>query len=136
MKIPLLLLALLTLAMPLQAGEEKHPIDRAMDAAMEKDPSTAGMVQAISKANKQWDKEMNALYQDLKKTMAAEEWAALVTAQKAWLVYRDAQTKSLVETYGRMEGTMWIPVSASAVMGLTKDRALFLQSLKDTVSER
>jgi hypothetical protein len=60
----ILLLALLTLAMPLQAGEEKHPIDRAMDAAMEKDPSTAGMVQAISKANKQWDKEMNALYLD------------------------------------------------------------------------
>jgi uncharacterized protein YecT (DUF1311 family) len=107
-----------------------------MDAAMEKDPSTAGMVQAISKANKQWDKEMNSLYQDLKKTMATEEWAALVTAQKAWLVYRDAQTKSLVETYGRMEGTMWIPMSASAVMGLTKDRALFLQSLKDTISER
>ena len=42
----------------------------------------------------------------------------------------------LVETYGRMEGTMWIPMSASAVMGLTKDRALFLQSLKDTISER
>jgi uncharacterized protein YecT (DUF1311 family) len=137
MKTPLLLITLLALAMPLRADDEKkHPIDQAMDAAMERDSSTAGMVQAVSKANKDWDKEMNNLYQDLKKTMKPEEWAALVAAQKAWIVYRDAQTKSIVETYGHMEGTMWIPMSASAVMELTKDRALFLQSLKETISER
>lgn len=131
-----ILLAFLALALPLRAGEEKHPIDRAMDAAMDKDPSTAGMVQAVAQANKQWDRKMNAIYQDLNKAMVPEEWAALVIAQKAWVVYRDAQTKSLVETYGRMEGTMWIPASASAVMDLTRERALFLQSLKDTLSER
>jgi len=137
MKPPLLLIVFLALAMPLRAGDEKkHPIDQAMDAAMERDPSTAGMVQAISNANKKWDKEMNALYQDLKKAMKPDEWAALVAAQKAWIAYRDAQTKSIAETYGHMEGTMWVPVSASSVMGLTKDRALFLQSLKETISER
>lgn len=136
MKTGLLPAVLLFLLMPLHAGEEKHPIDREMEAAMDKDPSTAGMVTAISKANKQWDREMNALYQDLKKTMEPEEWQTLVAAQKAWIVYRDAQTKSLVETYGRMEGTMWIPMSASAVMNLTKERAQFLKSLKETISER
>ena len=137
MKTNLLLIALLALAMPLRADDEKkHPIDQAMDAAMERDSSTAGMVNAVSKANKDWDKEMNALYQDLKKTMKPEEWAALVTAQKAWIVYRDAQTKSIVETYGHMEGTMYIPMSASEVMEITKDRALFLKSLKEMISER
>jgi len=137
MKPALLLFTLLALAMPLRADDEKkHPIDQALDAAMERDSSTAGMVQAVSKANKDWDKEMNVLYQDLKKTMKPEEWAALVAAQKAWIVYRDAQTKSIVETYGHMEGTMWIPMSASAVMELTKDRALFLKSLQETISER
>lgn len=136
MKIPLLLLCLLTVAMPLQAEEYKHPIDQAMDNAIEKDSSTAGMVQAASNANKQWDKEMNSLYQDLKKSMKPEEWTALVTAQKAWIVFRDAQIKSLVDTYGRMDGTMYIPMSASAVMEITRQRALFLQSLKDTLDER
>ncbi len=137
MKTALLLIALLALAMPLRADDEKkHPIDQAMDAAIERDSSTAGMVQAISKANKDWDKEMNDLYQDLKKTMKPEEWAALVAAQKAWIVYRDAQTKSIVETYGHMEGTMYIPMSASAVMEITKDRALILKSLKELISER
>lgn len=136
MNVALLAFALFSALLPLSAGEEKHPIDRAMEAAMDKDPSTAGMVMAISKANKQWDREMNVLYQDLKKVMEPEEWEALVGAQKAWLVFRDAQTKSLVDTYGRMEGTMWIPASASAVMDLTKERALFLKSLKETISER
>ena len=61
MKTNLLLIALLALAMPLRADDEKkHPIDQAMDAAMERDSSTAGMVNAVSKANKDWDKEMNA----------------------------------------------------------------------------
>lgn len=136
MKTALVLLALFLLAMPLHADEEKHPIDQSMEAAIDKDSSTAGMVQAISKANKQWDAEMNDLYQDLKKSMKPEEWSALVTAQKAWIVYRDAQTKSIVETYGQMQGTVYIPMSASAVMELTKDRALFLKSLKEMISER
>ena len=132
-----LILALLALSMPLRADDEKkHPIDQAMEAAMERDSSTAGMVRAVSKANKDWDKEMNDLYQDLKRKMKPEEWAALVAAQKAWIAYRDAQTKSIVETYGHIDGTMYIPMSASAVMELTKDRALFLKSFKELISER
>ena len=129
-------LTLLLAGIPLQAGEEKNPIDERMEAAMEKDPSTAGMVRAVSKADKDWDKEMNDLYQDLKKSMKPDEWADLVAAQKAWIAYRDAQTKSIVETYGHMDGTMYIPMSASDVMELTKDRALFLKSLKELISER
>ena len=65
-----------------------------------------------------------------------DEVATALETERAWIVYRDAQTKSIVETYGHMEGTMWIPMSASAVMELTKDRALLLQSLKETISER
>ncbi len=130
------ILALVVLAMPLHADEEKHPIDQAMEAAIDKDSSTAGMVQAVSKANKQWDREMNSIYQDLKKKMESEEWASLVTAQKAWIVFRDAQIKSIEETYGRMDGTMYIPMSASAVMELTKERALFLKSFRDVISNR
>jgi uncharacterized protein YecT (DUF1311 family) len=67
-------------------GEEKakqDPIDRAMEAAMDKDPSTAGMIQAISAANVQWDKRMNSSYNSLKKRMDPEEWKSLVSAQKA-----------------------------------------------------
>jgi len=116
--------------------KKPDPIDVAMDQAMDKDPSTAGMVRAYSDANTKWDRKMNSLYKELKEKMKPEEWTALVTAQKAWLAYRDAQRKSLLATYGQMEGTMWIPVSALREMDLTKDRALFLEALLSDVSER
>ena len=136
MKTCLFISILVACSLSLRADEEKSPIDLEMEAAIEKDSSTAGMVQAASMANKQWDAEMNSCYQKLKKTMKPDEWEALVTAQRAWLAYRDAQIKSLVAIYDHMEGTMWIPVSASSVMEITKHRALFLKDLGETISER
>ena len=80
--------------------------------------------------SKKADAALNAVYRKLEKT------PELVAAQRLWIAYRDAQTKSIVETYGHMDGTMYIPMSASEVMELTKDRALFLKSLKELISER
>jgi uncharacterized protein YecT (DUF1311 family) len=119
-----------------QNTAKKDPIDRAMEAAMEKDPSTAGMVRAISDATVQWDKKMNSIYKSLRKNMEADEWSSLVLAQKAWINYRDLQITSIESTYSKMEGTMWVPVSASRVMEITKERALFLESLLENISER
>jgi uncharacterized protein YecT (DUF1311 family) len=115
---------------------KKDAIDRAMEAAMERDPSTAGMVRAISDANVQWDKKMNSIYKSLMKKMESDEWKSLVSAQKAWINYRDLQTKSIESIYSKMDGTMWIPVSTSRVMEITRERALFLESLLENISER
>jgi uncharacterized protein YecT (DUF1311 family) len=103
---------------------------------MEKDPSTAGMIQAISDADVQWDKRMNSIYNSLRKAMEPDEWKSLVSAQKAWINYRELQMASIEPTYSRMDGTMWRPVSASRVMEITKERALFLEALLENVSER
>lgn len=130
-----LLLAALSLS-PLQAEDEVDPTDKAMEEAIDKDSSTAGMVRAISDANAQWDKRMNAAYKKLKTSMQSNEWEALVAAQKAWLVFRDAQRKSILAMYGNMDGTMWIPVSAQREMDLTKERARYLESLVSDISER
>jgi uncharacterized protein YecT (DUF1311 family) len=119
-----------------QDTTKKDAIDRAMEAEMEKDPSTAGMVRAISNANVQWDKKMNSIYRSLKKKMAPDEWKSLVAAQQAWINYRDLQTMSIESTYSKMEGTMWVPVSVSRVMEITKARTLFLESLLENISER
>ena len=119
-----------------QEGYIKNPIDRTMEAAMEKDPSTAGMIQAISDADVQWDKRMNSIYNSLRKAMEPDEWKSLVSAQKAWVNYRDLQMASIEATFSRMDGTMWRPVSASRVMEITKERALFLEALLENVSER
>ena len=95
------LLVLLLLSPVCLLGEDKakqDPIDRAMEVAMEKDPSTAGMIEAIADANVRWDKRMNATYNSLRKRMVADEWKFLVSAQKAWLNYRDLQTASIEDT--------------------------------------
>ena len=133
------LLALFLFSTACLFGEDaakQDPIDRAMEAAMEKDPSTAGMIQAISDAGVQLDKRMNSIYNSLRKTMEPDEWKSLVSAQKAWVNYRDLQIASIEATYSRMEGTMWRPVSASRVMEITKERALFLEALLENISER
>jgi uncharacterized protein YecT (DUF1311 family) len=132
-------LALLFFSTACLSGEDKvkqDPIDRAMEAAMEKDPSTAGMIQAVSDAEVQWDKRMNSNYNSLRKAMEPDEWKSLVSAQKAWINYRDLQIASIEATYSKMEGSMWRPVSASRVMEITKERALFLEALLDNISER
>jgi uncharacterized protein YecT (DUF1311 family) len=117
-------------------ASRKDPIDDHMRSAINRDPSTAGMVRAYSDANVQWDKRMNSAYRSLKKQMNPDEWQSLVAAQKAWVAYRDAQVKSLELTYSRMDGSMWVPVSAASVLTITRDRALFLESLVETLSER
>ena len=132
-------LALLLFSAGCLFGEDKakqDPIDRAMEVAMDRDPSTAGMIEAIADATVRWDKRMNSTYNSLRKRMEPDEWKSLVSAQKAWLNYRDLQTVSIEDTYSRMDGTMWRPVSASRVMEITKERALFLEALLDNISER
>lgn len=133
MKSALFLFIALLLAAPLHA-QKKDPIDVAMEAAMTKNPSTAGMVQAIDAALTQWDKKLNASYKGLQTKLPAEEWKELVAAQRAWIVFRDAQLKAMDSTFARMEGTMWIPVRAEMAMNITKQRAQFLENMLHNVT--
>jgi len=133
------LLALLALLLPCSlraASEEKeNPIDAELEAAMEKNPSTSGMVHALGIARDKWDKEMNATYKKLKETMEAEDFRQLVAAQKAWLAYRDAQVEQIGNYFGKKEGTVNRVNAASLITDLTKSRALFLKSLLEGAEE-
>jgi uncharacterized protein YecT (DUF1311 family) len=133
MKLPTLLLTALLGIAPLFA-QEKDPIDRAMEAAMAKNSSTAGMVTAIDEAMKQWDQKLNTCYKALSKELPAAEWKELVTAQRAWIAFRDAQIKAMDATFDRMEGTMWIPIRAEMAMNLTRQRAQFLENMLHNVT--
>ncbi len=115
-------------------GQKKDPIDVAMEAAMTKNSSTAGMVDAIDKALVQWDKKLNASYKGLQAKLPANEWKELVIAQRAWVAFRDAQIKAMDATFERMEGTMWIPVRAEMAMNITRQRAQFLENMLQNVT--
>jgi uncharacterized protein YecT (DUF1311 family) len=119
-----------------EGAEVKDPIDIAMEAAMYRNSSTAGMCEAISQAQKKWEARLNAAWAKLKSKMTADEFAELQKAQRAWLTYRDLQIQSYSATYGKMEGTMWIPCSASAIMEITKQRVEDLETILGLLDER
>jgi uncharacterized protein YecT (DUF1311 family) len=124
------------LASPLLAQETVDPIDLEMGAAMEQNGSTAGMVEAIAQAQNKWEEKLNVTYKYLKGKMPAEEFSALQQAQRAWISFRDKQIESYDITYGTMDGSMWIPIHAAAVMGLTRKRAQELENLGGILNER
>ncbi len=138
MKTSIIVFLALMMAVSLHAepAEKPDPIDVALQRDLDHSPSTGGMVQATAEAEKKWDAAMNVAYQKLKKVMGKEEWAALETSQKAWLVFRDKEFATQIEIYSRMEGSMWRPVAVNESMELVKARALTLRGYLATISER
>ncbi len=113
-----------------------HPIDQAMDLAMEEDPSTAGMMRAIAEAGEAWDQLLNKHYQSLRKILGEAESEKLKKAQRGWIAFRDAEYELLETIYGKMEGTMYRPMHALERMELVKKRALTLGQWVELLSLR
>ena len=133
----LLFIAAILFSIPRGEGSEvKDPIDIAMEAAIDRNSSTAGMCKATAVAREKWEERLNAAWAKLKKKMPADEFAELQKAQRAWIAYRDLQIKSYEATYAKMDGTMWIPIRAGAGMDLTKQRVQDLESLLGLFDER
>ena len=47
-------------------AEEKNPIDKWFGQCVEKDSSTAGMLDCCSQSYEMWDKELNKTYRELR----------------------------------------------------------------------
>jgi len=116
--------------------EKKDPIYIALEKAIEKDSSTAGMVEATAQAEKKWDQELNVVYKKLKEAMSQDEWKALEASQKSWVTFRDKEFTTQSQIYSRMEGSMWKPVAVNEAMELVKMRVLTLRGYLDTISQR
>ena len=68
-------------------------IERLAAKRMDVDYSTSGMNNAMSEQADSYDKLMNKYYSKLLKILKPEDKKILITAQKAWLIYRDAETQ-------------------------------------------
>ncbi len=60
---------------------------------MDIDYSTVGMNITVDEMTSSYDKLMNKYYNKLLKILKPDDKKILVTAQKAWLAYRDAEAK-------------------------------------------
>jgi uncharacterized protein YecT (DUF1311 family) len=116
-------------ALAAESENEKHEIDIFVDKAMDKDPSTAGMIKAMDEGEKLWDAELNKYYKLLTEKMDKESKAALKKAQLAWIAFRDAEFAMIADVYSKQEGTMYRVIAVSAHMEVVKRRALDLKNL-------
>lgn len=123
----LILLVLLLPALAFAAEkQEKHPIDKAQEDCMEKDWSTAGMANCTHKAEDMWDKELNRNYNALMKKLPPADREVLRVTQKKWLQFRDSEFRLIGALYGKLQGTMYIPMRASERNAFVRHRALDL----------
>jgi uncharacterized protein YecT (DUF1311 family) len=115
--------------------ESKHPIDKALDACIDKNGSTAGMVECTDRAYKAWDKELNKNYVALMRALKPAQKEVLRTAQLEWIKNRDADFKLIDSIYDSLQGTMYIPMRIDARLEVVKKRALELQNYLELTSD-
>ena len=130
-----LISALLLASASIAQDQAPHPIDKALEACIDKNGSTAGMVQCTDKAYAAWDKELNQNYGELMRTLKATQKESLRLAQLEWIKYRDLDFKLIDSIYDTMQGTMYIPMRIDARMEVIKKRALELKGFLDLVQE-
>lgn len=136
-----LILLLTCLSYPLAATSAanqepaQHPIDKALEACIDKNGSTAGMVECTDKAYVAWDKELNKNYGELMRTLKPSQKEALRLAQLEWIKYRDLNFKLIDSLYDTMQGTMYIPMRIDSRMEVVKKRALELKGFLDLIQE-
>lgn len=110
-------------------------IDATLETCLNRDPSTAGMIQCLAAAETSWDQELNGAYRSLRGSMPADVAEDLRTAQRAWLNFRDKDFAFSGEFYVRMEGTMWRPVAVSHRVDTVRDRVVDLLNYEEAGHE-
>lgn len=109
-----------------EKGSLQAALDKKVEALMNKAKSTADQIQAAATGSKLWDEELNRVYQSLLKALPPAGQAALKTAQKSWLAFRDQQFAFIDQTYRQFDGAMYLPMHAHARMSVVRERALDL----------
>ena len=105
----------------------QHPIDKALDACIDKNGSTAGMVECTDKAYAAWDKELNKNYGELMRALNPKQKEALRLSQLEWIKHRDLEFKFLDSMFDTFQGTMYIPMRVGARLNIIKHRAVELK---------
>jgi len=96
------------------------------DPAQSCDGSTYQMVECLKAKTAQWDKRMNAAYQQALKDAAGDKQREqLRTAQRLWIQYRDANCLY----YDLGEGTIARLDAGECMRSMTKTRAKELENL-------
>jgi len=102
-------------------------IEQILLKRMDVDYSTAGMNNTVREMESSYDKLMNKYYNKLIKMLSSDDRKILIAAQKAWLVYRDAEVKligTMTEPAYSGGGTMQSNIATGRYADLVVQRTI------------
>ena|SRR3989304_7266975 len=107
---------------------KEYPIDIELKECLSKEENftTNGMLGCTDKAYKEWDKELNVVYQMLMSKLTSSEKVTLKKAQIEWIKFRDLEFKNIDSIYDKLQGTMYIPMRVNEKMQIVRTRVLQL----------
>ena len=107
------------------AGAHKDPLadlESSHEACIERNPTTAGMVQCTDAAYGAWEEEHTKVYGKAMAALGPAGKLALRDAQRRWIAFRDAEFIAIDSVYSRLEGTMYLPMRASERLAILQAR--------------
>lgn len=120
-----------------QKTDKEDKIDTELTKCLDKseNQTTAGMCNCTYEALGKWDKKLNTIYKSLLYKLDSTAKIKLVEAQRQWIKFKEKEVALIDETYGKAQGTMWRVSRADKVLQVTRNRALELEELLETVDE-
>ena len=98
-----------------------HPIDQTLEACIDENPSTHGMIQCISAATKQWEELAEKTLDRILKHIPPAE--LLHQSQKDFLSFQKAEHALIYAMRSQLEGTMYSIFAADQVLTVIRQRA-------------
>ena len=91
--------------------------------------------EALRKMEKEWDKELNIVYQKIMKVADPVTKNKLRNAQRAWIKFRDSEVEKSYYTNNPNGGSMGILFSLNTAAKLTEERTIQLAEIYDALDK-
>jgi uncharacterized protein YecT (DUF1311 family) len=119
---------------PAADGEEPC-LETALDVCVEREETAGWGARCATRAEQLWNKELNKVYKELQGRLTLKERNVLISSQRIWIQYRNAEFKLIDSMYSFKKGTMNISFNAHARKGVVMKRTLALKHYLEGYSE-
>jgi len=89
--------------------------------------------EALRKMEKEWDKELNIVYQKIMKTVNPVTKNKLRNAQRAWIKFRNSEIENSYYVNNPDGGSMGVLFSLYTATKLTEERTVYLAEIYDAL---
>ena len=107
-----------------------HVVDAFLDNCLSDSTNytTQGMTQCTYDAIEKWESHLDSVVMRLNEVLSGELKILFTASQTAWEIYRDEQFEFSNALFSQSSGTMYIPIRASKLLDVIRERALVLSS--------